>query len=212
MTQLTKKQTKTFRSSSFVDQYGDTMKIECTIRYDDQCGNGHNSFSITGSVYRINQSWSSQNPETCGCIHDDIKRAFPELEKYIKWHGINSNGPSFYIANTMYHARQHSAKMCHIVTLGAAKKLTTCLKYTEITNAQKCIDEIHESTGLKKELISIHVDEKTAKESDIEAARDTAIWPDATLEQLNNKDALEARLPALIEEFKLVIEELGMVY
>jgi hypothetical protein len=50
------------------------------------------------------------------------------------------------------------------------------------------------------------------KERDINAARRTAIWPDATLEQLLDKKALAARLPKLLEEFKHDVESLGLKY
>jgi len=64
-----------------------------TLRYDDECGNGHNTFSITGDF-----------DGACGCIHDEIAKRFPELKKYIKWHLTSSEGPMHYIANSMYWA------------------------------------------------------------------------------------------------------------
>ena len=50
------------------------------------------------------------------------------------------------------------------------------------------------------------------KEPDLEAARRSAIWPDATLAQLQDRDALKARLPALLAEFRRDIESLGFVW
>ncbi len=50
------------------------------------------------------------------------------------------------------------------------------------------------------------------KQCDLEAARRCAIWPDATPEQLTDKTALEARLPALLAEFRRDVESLGLVY
>jgi len=49
------------------------------------------------------------------------------------------------------------------------------------------------------------------KEPDLEAARNAACWPDAQLEDFT-KEKLEARLPALMEEFKRDVESLGFVY
>jgi len=43
-------------------------------------------------------------------------------------------------------------------------------------------------------------------------ARKSAVWPDATLEQLSDRAALEARLPALLEEFRKDVESLGFVF
>ena len=50
------------------------------------------------------------------------------------------------------------------------------------------------------------------KEPEIESARNSAIAPEATLEQLQSKEWLLARLPALMAEFKKDMEELGFIY
>ena len=50
------------------------------------------------------------------------------------------------------------------------------------------------------------------KTPDIEAARRTAVWPDATLEQLQSKEALTARLDGLLAEFREVVESAGFVW
>lgn len=47
---------------------------------------------------------------------------------------------------------------------------------------------------------------------DIKAARSTAIWPNAPLEQLQDKDALQERLPTLIKHFREDLKELNLVY
>ena len=46
----------------------------------------------------------------------------------------------------------------------------------------------------------------------LESARKTAIWEDATLEQLQDEELLKERLPNLIEEFIEVVESLGFIY
>lgn len=50
------------------------------------------------------------------------------------------------------------------------------------------------------------------KEPDLEAARASAIWPDGTLEELQSKEILEARLPQLMQDFQEMVEGLGLVY
>lgn len=55
------------------------------------------------------------------------------------------------------------------------------------------------------------------KERELNAARTSAVWPDATDEELSVepdelKAALLARLPALMAEFKQAVESLGFVY
>ena len=50
------------------------------------------------------------------------------------------------------------------------------------------------------------------KEAELENARVSAIWPEASLEDLRDKGKLEARLPALMKELKDTVESLGFTY
>ena len=50
------------------------------------------------------------------------------------------------------------------------------------------------------------------KEPELEAARGAAIWPEATLQQLQSEEALTDRLPSLMKEFQAVVEALGFTY
>lgn len=57
-------------------------------------------FSVTGEDRKV-----GRRIDACGCMHDDIIRHFPEMEKYIKWHLVNvKSGPMHYIANSLYWA------------------------------------------------------------------------------------------------------------
>lgn len=89
----------------------------CEIRYDDECRNGHNTFSITGQVYektrkRDLDKWDLRIIDgeyyemvTCGCIHGTIARTFPQFKHLIKYHLCSSEGPLHYKANTKYWAK-----------------------------------------------------------------------------------------------------------
>lgn len=50
------------------------------------------------------------------------------------------------------------------------------------------------------------------KAPEVEAARISAVWPGATVEQLTDESALMARLPGLLMQFKSDIEALGFTY
>jgi hypothetical protein len=94
---LTKKQSKSYGPRP-IDGYGDGASIWVTVRFDDECGNGHNTFAITAHVtVPKKRDWVA-----CGCLHDDICKAFPELAHLIKWHLCSTDGPMHYIANTVY--------------------------------------------------------------------------------------------------------------
>lgn len=61
----------------------------------------------------------------------------------------------------------------------------------------------------------LHAEVKEVSEGyppDLKAARRSAVWLDATIEQLQSADLLVARLPALMEEFKQDMESLGFIY
>ena len=93
---LTKSQVIT--KTKDITYYGKPAVITAEIRHDDQCGSGHNSFSITGSIKKKGR----HEPDICGCIHEEIKKHFPELAPFIKWHLTSTDEPMHYVANTVY--------------------------------------------------------------------------------------------------------------
>jgi len=159
-----------------ISQYSGGRYFKVELQFDDTCGNGHCTFSITGEEGRI----GARDCDSCGCLHDEIAQRFPQLAKYIKWHSVSTDGPMHYIQNTLYFAGDRD---CH----GRRKGEASSFEYGE---------------GKKREL---------------EAARNAAVWPDATDEQLMSepetlKSMLEARLPGLMAEFRADMEELGFDY
>ena len=199
---LTKNQKKTFVKTLPITTsiYGEKVpKITVTIRYDDRCGNGHNSFSITGEI-----------GGSSGCIHEEIAKHFPELKKYIKWHLMSSDGPMHYLANTLYLAgdkdyngcRKGEQRRCKRSGLLIWKPKTYSNEYVYGNNQPIVTVEYEPLLG-------------EGKERDLDGARRAAIWPEATDEDLCSPDLeqkLKARLPALIEEFRKDVEELGFVF
>jgi hypothetical protein len=145
MSVLTKDQVKIFGPREIAD--GSLVKAE--VHFDDRCGNGHNTFSITGEMRN-----SRYGGATSGCIHKEISEAFPELAPFIKWHLCSTDGPLHYIANTVYFAKQ----------------------------------------------------------GNLEFARSSAIWPDADIWQLCDKEQLLSRLPQLLADFRRDVESLGFTY
>jgi len=265
---LTRRQVKTFEKLIKVD--GKNGRIIAEVRHDDSCGNGHNSFAITGTIYSSESSTADRYFETGGCIHDEITKHFPELAPFIKWHLSSTDGPMHYVANTLYHSRDRTHRG---VEIGAPVAFTECLKFEGIpfTYEEKekgffnyvkngCFDtEViridhpknpalysanytlgnfeHERPSpsgewydclfkserealewlemlqtFKVEFVQIPTKWCEEVEPNLEGARRSAVWPEATLEQLQNKELLEARLPQLMEDFKKDVESLGLIY
>lgn len=262
---LVKNQVKTLVKYDVVVNGEKFKKVVCKIRFDDECGNGHNSFSITGDFYLNQREINRDDPSMCGCCHDELVQVFPEIEHLIKWHLCSTDSPMHYVANTLFHARTttHTGKKVgepvafeKRVLLGNSKWplkfstnfinwLSDALKHGWILKAVAVEHEENKKGGYQfspkytiegfdckwcycpfdsLEEVNAFLDTYTnhgcvitdiptkyceAVEPNIEAARRIARWPDATLEQLQNKELLESRLPSLLESMRNDIESFG---
>lgn len=201
---LTKKQTKIFGHKP-VNGWGTGAVITATVRYDDECGNGHNTFAITGEIRTPGRS------EAGGCLHEEIAKAFPELAPLIKWHLCSSDGPLHYIANTLYAAGDRDCWGCR---KGEQKRdregkpmwqLKRGIGHSIVCSEEKPNGETLEYMPVTGE----------GKERELDAARRSAIWPDATDDDLTAPGLeirLQNRLPGLMAEFKAAVESLGFVF
>lgn len=265
---LTEYQKETFTKN--INYEGELCEMSVTIRYDDKCGNGHNTFSITGTIKELN-SIRRNSTICCGCIHEEIKKYFPEFAHLIKWHLCNSDMPLYYIDDTLYYASNSKSSKYKVgepnrwgkvlkfnrsfITYKFSKDFLSFLennnnnnlpfevveiqhepttgyqyspKYTfkgfECKWYQCPFDTKEKATEFSKELSSKKWEIKTVvtgyqegKQRDFEAARKSAIWEDATEEQLSLpseelKKLLLKRLPKLMKAFKKDIEALGFIY
>lgn len=198
---ITKRQKKEL--SKIIRYAGQDCRMVVSIRYDDSCGNGHNTFSITGQIN------SMKGIDLIGgCLHKEIEKYFPELKHLIKWHLCSSDGPVHYIANTLYFSNGRKEEFNNFVYLK-----DNALGIDELLGIfdDEKIDIIKFKYGTE----NIFVKTKSKgyyQAPNIESARNSAIWEDATLEQLRNEKALMDRLPSLLAEFKKDIESLGFIY
>lgn len=260
---LTKSQFKIFGPKEYTEN-GTTYRIKAKVRYDDECNNGHNTFSITGE---IDEKSKSGKWVDCagGCIHDEIVEHFPELAQFIKWHLVSSDGPMHYLGNTLYHAGNRdcwgkvkgepyhfkkeivfegfpitfkydqkfigwlinqspkSLKIHKIEYIAKERDYKFSPKYTffgfgadwydcPFDNIKEAEQFLQACQTYKIGVVEYPTSWGEGKEPELENARASAVWPDATLKQLNNKKTLLARLPNLMEEFKKDVESLGFIY
>lgn len=212
---LTKNQKKIFGPKVYTEG-GQTYRITAKLRFDDQCGNGHNEFSITGDIDRMGKNgiWYE---EAGGCIHYEIKKHFPELAKYIKWHLVSTDGPMHYITNTVYHALEHAPTSAWVYFDDPANDVhKQCVKYCDIAEAiEMCTTPSKTFNYVTKAGYRYEIDPKTSKARNLDHARSTAVWPDATDEELTTpglEERLKARLPQLMAEFRADMESFGFVY
>ena len=97
-------------------QPGDYRAAVC-LRYDDECGNGHNTFSATASVYggplffpnpktRAERRANAEPKIAWSCLGPMAKAAphIPDFAEFDKWHGCSSDGPLHYPGNAVFMA------------------------------------------------------------------------------------------------------------
>lgn len=181
------------------------MRIRARVRWSDECCNGYNSFAITGET-----KWS------CGCIHEEIAKTFPNLAPLIKYHLMTPTGPLHYLNNTLYLAGDHD---CYGGPAGMQRKLNGELLWRAKARVNgQPMQSLY--TGDLSSLQGAVVFEPVlheGKERELGLARQAACWPEATDEQLclpkeELAKLLLARLPALMAEFKAAVESLGFKY
>lgn len=231
---LTKNQKKNFRAE-WTDANGAHVLI-AQVRHDDECGNGHNTFSITGTLYgergdRRDGSETTKDGarvyvESCGCLHDEIVERIPALAPFIKWHLMSTDEPMHYIENTIYLAGDRD---CWGLRKGEFKQHTSRGPHQNggIEGVPNWTLEIPDQQAR-----DVYAAEKPApvllewkacgrtgegKARELDAARRSAIWPEATDADLMQEPealraALIARHPALMAEFRAAVESLGFIY
>jgi len=237
---LAREQKKEFRFTRQTKEYG-LVDIILNLRYDDEGGNSHNSFSITAAVHKGGKNYSGHSLIACGVFTKFIKHNLPDFAYLSKWHWMTSEGPLHYIANTQYHA---SDKDCHGLRKGEysayvikvmcnigkeEEEVQVYESGTMYTNPQG--NENLESSNAKEQLkveemvqrikpelnprlvkVPLEGSISDGKEVDVEAARDSAIWPEASLDQLRDEGALKRRLPQLISDFAADMGKLGFTF
>lgn len=222
-TTLTTKQIKNY-GPRFYREDGCEYRITLHVRHDDRCGNGHNIFSITATIVRksSNGRWTEHS---CGCLHEEVAQHFPELAPLIKWHLCSTDGPMHYVANTLYHTsdRDHRG-----LRKGERQQLRNRKSGQLVWQIVLRADGVEVTTGVPSWVDS---DDKPSdvltadwepvwidgegKARELDHARSTAIWPDATDDELMSpdlKERLEERLPRLMAEFQAAVESIGFTY
>lgn len=220
---LTKSQKLTFGPVEYADG-GNTYRITAGVRHDDECGNGHNSFAITGEIERkTGRGWVY---ESGGCVHNEIAKHFPHLAPLIKWHLTSTDGPMHYVANTLYHASNRDYRGLLKGEKQQLRNGKTGLPVWERVMRNDCGDVVNGGSNSWTESNEKPAEKLAAdwepvwvigegKERDLDAARASAVWPDATDAELMADDLeakLVARLHALVADFKAAVESLGLVY
>jgi hypothetical protein len=195
-------------ATRYYKENGATFRIVVELRFDDQCKNGHESFAITANIdEQINGSFRHYMG---GCCHDEIVKHFPELAHLIKWHLTSTSGPLHYLSNTLYYAGDldcNGLKAGEVRQIRNGKTGLPCWKLEAVNGKPESPQFQYVPWNRTGE----------GKARELEFARSSAVWPEATDEQLSLpkyelKALLIARLPALLSSFHLDMVRCGFVW
>lgn len=150
-----KNQRKVFGPRAF-RSYGEHVMLTAIVEYGDDCGNGHNTFSVTADLRERGRDIGG------GCMHDAIAEVFPELAPFIKWHLVSSDGPMHYIANTLYLAGKRD---CWGKLKGEPKSYETKIRFGDNpilhTLPRKFVAFLKDAAPYDFEVIAIEHENKT---------------------------------------------------
>lgn len=107
--------------------YPGSYKFDYLIKLDDECKNGHLTFSFTGSI-KIKKGNGRYYDFISGAIGNIITYFKPELSMFEKLHTCNHLGQPMYIDNIRYHinedkSNQEISEMYNISDMGAVEIL-----------------------------------------------------------------------------------------
>lgn len=204
-----------------------TYRLVASVRWDDCCANGSNSFHYGLDIYIGTEDRCSAHY----CVYDApahiLANVPASISSLARWNGCHPFGPWYYIENTLFMASDRdpnklrkgerrqlrngkTGQPCWRLKAVDADGQETSLRIGGIVDA----DEPPPPPPLRLEYLPVWV-EGVGKEPQLDSARRSAIWPDATDEELmadDLEDKLRARLPALLVEFRKVVEGLGLTW
>lgn len=197
------------------------------VRWDDHCNNGTNSFY---AACRIIDAITDRESDYFGLddVPPRVRATLPaHLRDLPRWNGCHPFGPWYYIENTVFHAGDRD---CNGLLKGEVRQIRNG-RTGELAWKRGYVNEAGE---VVEDLPPQYADGPTqphhpkltvayvpwnlvgeGKARELNHARSTAIWPDATDEDLiapGLEDRLKARLPALLVEFRKVVESLGFTW
>lgn len=96
----------TFFKKNYTREYRENgRKCRIVIEADlTSLGKQHPYFSLTADLYEQNPGNHHWYLQSCGMLHDEIKKHVPSLAKYLPFHLVSVDGPMYYIENSLYWA------------------------------------------------------------------------------------------------------------
>lgn len=89
----------------------DGRQFNIVIRLDDECHNGHQDFSMTGTIYEAGKPKIERYMVSGGAIGDYVAKEFPDLAIFDRLHLCDFKGaPMYAVGNGFYHIERMDAE------------------------------------------------------------------------------------------------------
>ena len=89
----------------------DGSQFDIVIRLSDDCHNGHEDFSITGTIYEAGKPKIERYMVSGGAIGDYVAKEFPDLAIFDRLHLCDFKGaPMYAVGNGFYHIKRMDAE------------------------------------------------------------------------------------------------------
>lgn len=109
-----------------IDLNNETANCKIVIKLADDCKNGHQDFSITGTFWKIGKVRNDYNMSHGGCCHEAILKLLPTLKMFTDLHLCDYKGIPMYIVENGYY---HLTKGFNSKSTGEAFKKEFCEYY-----------------------------------------------------------------------------------
>jgi hypothetical protein len=169
---------------TFVAANGENSRLDITLRWDDDCKNGQNTFYCTGTLSVQSPLSQGFKAVASGCIHDEIAQYAPELAHVLPYHLVDANGPMHYLVNSLFLAgdrdcwgNNKDVQVRH-KTENTLKWRLPVSPFTSVYAAAKPEPRIRHFVPVLGR----------GKERELDTIRHVLVWPDATDEQLSQPE------------------------
>lgn len=214
------------------DKDGNQLKIK--IRLNDECGNGHQDFSITGDSWEAGQPRIDRYSMGGGCIHDQILKVRPDLQIFVNLHLCDYTGvPMHAVASGFYHlheqmnnakpgTKEHTKRFCEyyritIQQFNQLHKAENKIRFAILLDklgilkqwkeeANKGIELMEKMTGEKFVIDSKRTQYEAPTPAQIKAEEDKEGEGFYTLAKINERKR-QAQIDAKEKQYKEIEEE-----
>lgn len=102
-------ETDTLNEKQKIRYEDNNITIVLTLQFDDECKNGHKTFAMTYDLYEMENRYGIRDKHHTSCEaigKKMLKKYFPKYAKYKKWHLTSTDGPLYYLENTLYWVKE----------------------------------------------------------------------------------------------------------